>query len=76
MTTKPQFTSSVEYLLDQLEQFLTNNPDISPECLGWWATRDTSLVKRLRDGGDVMTRKMDRIIAWLANPRPTSLPQK
>jgi hypothetical protein len=66
MEQKP--TSSIQWLLGKIEEFLKNNPTISPEGFGWACSRDTSLVERLRAGGDVTTRKMDVIIAYLANP--------
>lgn len=68
--TKKQYTSSIEWLRDQVEEFLKNNPNITAECLGWWAVQDTKLVGRLREGADVTTRKMDKIIAFLADPKP------
>jgi len=63
-----QNASTIGWLLGQIEQFLTNNPTLTAENFGWRCCRDTSLVARLREGGDVTTRKMDAIIAFLANP--------
>lgn len=68
--TNKKYSSSIEWLRDQVEEFLINNPEITAECFGWWAVQDTKLVGRLREGADVTTRKMDRIIAFLANPQP------
>lgn len=60
--------STVEWLIEQIDVFLTNNAPMSEESFGWHAIKDTSLVGRLRSGGDVTTRKLDRIIAYLHNP--------
>lgn len=68
--TTAKHSSSIEWLLADIEKFLVNNPSVTAECLGWWTVRDTKLVDRLRGGGDVTTRKMDKIIAFLHNPEP------
>lgn len=68
-----KFSSSIEWLLDQIEQFLKANASagLTAEGFGWKAIGDPSLVKRLRQGGDVTTRKMDKIIRYLENPNQT-----
>lgn len=70
MTDEPKkkYATTQEWLLDQIEQHLARNTHLTPESLGWRAIRDSSLVDRLRAGGDVTTRKMDKIIAYIANP--------
>lgn len=57
---------SIVRLLADIEMFLTENPELSAEGFGWRAIKETSLVKRLREGGDVSTRKMDAIIVFMA----------
>lgn len=64
--TKPKSTR--EWLLLQVEAFLKNNPHIDPESFGWRSVKDSSLVDRLRAGKDVTTRKLDMLIAYMANP--------
>ena len=66
--TKKQYSSSIEWLLAQIDSYLSENQDVTPECFGWRAMRDTKLVDRLRNGGDITTRKMDKVIRYLANP--------
>lgn len=48
-------------LLEFIELFLARRPNLTAEHFGWLAAGDTSLVKRLRDGGDITTRKLDKI---------------
>lgn len=67
-TDKKAFTSSIEWLAHEVEVFLANNPEMEPSSFGYRAINDPSLVARLRAGGDVTTRKMDKIIAFLQNP--------
>lgn len=56
------------WLLEQIELFLSNNPSMSPEGFGWNACRNTSLVERLRKGGDTTTTNLDKVIAFLGSP--------
>jgi hypothetical protein len=51
--------------LAAIERFLKQNPDITPEHFGWLTIGDTSLVPRLREGGDVTTRKLDLVTEYL-----------
>lgn len=66
--TKKQYNSSIEWLLDRIDEHLASRPSVTPECFGWRSIRDTKLVGRLRAGGDLTTRKMDRVIQYLRNP--------
>lgn len=63
-----QFESTIEQLLFNIEAFLDANPHISEESFGWFSIRQPELLKRLRDGGDVSTRNLDRLIAYMRNP--------
>lgn len=58
---------SVDWLKAQLQQFLKNNPCLTPEGLGWKAVGDPSMVVRVLAGGDVTTSTMDRIIHYLTH---------
>ena len=40
-------------------------PRVTAEAFGWAAIKDSKLVKRLRDGGDVTTGKLDAVIKYL-----------
>lgn len=76
MTTKPtktatgeqKFTSTLEWLLAQIEAYLKKNPHLTPAGFGWVAIRDTSVVERLRQGKDVTTRKFDALVRYMSNP--------
>lgn len=63
--TAPKTT--ISWLLYTVNSFLSMHPDMSPETFGWQAIKDTSLVERLRSGGDVTTRKLDAIISYIHN---------
>jgi hypothetical protein len=63
-----KYSSTREWLLAKVEEFLVNNPHLDPESFGWKSVRDTSIVSRLRVGKDVTTRKLDMLIAYMANP--------
>lgn len=65
---KPKSTR--EWLLLQVEAYLVKNPAVDAESFGWRSVRDSSLVSRLREGKDVTTRKLDALIAYMANPTP------
>lgn len=65
---------TVEWLLEQIEEFLTiNYMQNDGYMFGWHATKDGSLVTRLRDGGDVTTKKMDHLLAFMQNPDKANL---
>jgi hypothetical protein len=53
--------------LAAIERFLKQNPGITHEHFGWLTIGDTTLVTRLRDGGDVTTRKLDLVTEFLLN---------
>lgn len=49
-----------------IEAYLAANPKVTPEGFGWAAIRDSYLVTRLREGGDITTKKLDAVIAYLS----------
>lgn len=59
---------TIDRLLADLEAFLKANPHISEEQVGWFSIRQPNLLKRLRGGGDITTRKLDLVLAWLRSP--------
>lgn len=72
MASKKQTThatppaSTVGALLQMIEAYLAANPKVTPEAFGWAAIKDSYLVTRLRNGGDITTRKLDAIIKYLS----------
>ena len=54
-------------LLAEIEAFLAET-GIAETTFGQRAIRDWQLVERLRDGGDVTTRKAEVIRAFMASP--------
>lgn len=69
-----KYNSTRECLLDMVEEHLRDNPSVSAEGFGWRATGDTTLVKRLREGKDITTRKLDIILKYLhKNKKRTEL---
>ncbi len=58
-----------DWLLAEVEKFLSEFPDIDPESFGWHAIKDCTLVGRLRGGGDVTTKKLDMILQFIFNQR-------
>ncbi len=67
-TKEKKPSSTREWLLQQVEAHLARNPGLDPESFGWRSVKDSSLVDRLRAGKDVTTRKLDALIAYMANP--------
>lgn len=70
-----KLTSTAEWLLHNIDRFLDNNLHngwMDEEAFGWAACKDSSLVERLRNGGDVRTEKMDLILSFVKNPVPPS----
>lgn len=65
MTDEPKKKASIEIMLEQIEGYLRASPTVTPESFGWKAIGDTSLVSRLRAGGDVTTRKFEKIAQYL-----------
>ncbi len=55
------------WLLSEVNNFLEAHPEIEANSFGWKSIKDVSLVTRLRDGGDVTTEKLDKIIAFIFN---------
>ncbi len=79
MSTKPlpagkppkaekKFASTLEWLIHQIDQYLKINPGVTEAAFGWAAIKDTGLVERLREGGDVTTRKFDALVRYMSNP--------
>lgn len=68
MASTKKYTSTREWLLDQIETHLKRNPHLSAPVFGFQAVKDWGVVERLRAGGDVSTRKLDAFIAYMANP--------
>lgn len=58
----------IDWLLGNIERFLDANPGISDEGFGWFACKDSSVLGRLRLGGDIRTKKVERILAFLKFP--------
>ena len=54
-------------LLAEIEDFLAET-GMAATTFGQSAIRDWQLVERLRDGGDVTTRKAEVIRAFMASP--------
>lgn len=57
--------STREMLLDALNKALEANPSLTKAGLGHQAIGDTNLFRRLENGGDITTRKLDAIMAFL-----------
>lgn len=53
-------------LLDQIDDFLSQNPDISPTRFGIEAANDGKIVSKLKSGKDVTLRKADAIYNYIA----------
>jgi len=52
-------------LLDKIDNFLRQNPDISPTRFGVEAANDGKIVSKLRSGKDVTLRKADAIYNYI-----------
>lgn len=52
-------------LLAAVNEYLELHPEMTAESFGWYAVQDSSIVARLRKGGDVTTRKLDKILAFI-----------
>ncbi len=59
---------TIHCLLADLERFLEANPHIAESQLGWFSIKQPNLMERLRKGGDITTRQLDRLLDWMANP--------
>ena len=60
--------STIEVVLARLEAFAKANPHLDEEQIGWFALKEPGVMERLRRGGDIGTRKLDAVLAWLNNP--------
>ena len=58
--------STREALLGMIEQYLAANPKVTPEAFGWAAIKDSKLVPRLRNAGDITTGKLDATLKYLS----------
>jgi hypothetical protein len=56
-------------LLAEVEKCLVDFPQMTPESFGWQSVKDSTLVERLRGGGDVTTKKLDMILQFIFNQR-------
>lgn len=54
-----------EMLILNIDLWLAKHPDIDAESFGWKAVADSSAVGRLKAGGDITTRKLDTILAFM-----------
>ena len=71
-----QATTTRGKLLELIEAYLAaankgcpaDAPRLTPEAFGWAAIKDSYLVTRLRNGGDITTGKLDAVIKYLSNP--------
>lgn len=61
--------STVEWLLQQIDDYRAKNPSMSEATFGWNAIGSTGLVPRLRAGGDVTTRKFDAIVRYMGKSK-------
>jgi hypothetical protein len=62
--------STLEWLWDNIHKFIEANPGLSAESIGWCACGDSSIVRRLSEGSDITTRKMDMLLGYIQDPRP------
>lgn len=65
-TLSPPLT---EWLLEQIEEFLTiNDMDNDGAQFGWLVMHDWKLVTRLRDGKDISVRIFEDVLAFMQKP--------
>ncbi len=69
-----KFASTLEWLVDRINSFLKMNKGLTEASFGWAAIKDTGLVERLRNGGDVTTRKLDALVRFMSNPHKKENP--
>jgi hypothetical protein len=70
MTEKPaekKFNSTREWLIAQIDECIAVH-GVDDESFGYHCLKDSSMVKRLRNGGDITTRKLDITVKFLRNP--------
>lgn len=66
--TPKKYTSSLEWVIDQIDTFLAAHPEINAARFGHLVLKDTGLVSRLKAGGDITTRKLDTIRRFFGDP--------
>jgi hypothetical protein len=69
----PEYYVTRDWLLENIDRFLDANIEtgwLDDEALGWAACEYSSLVPRLRDGGDIRTYQMEQILAYMQDPVP------
>lgn len=74
-TNTPDFDSTGDWLLHNITEFLDANTHlkwVDGEAFGWMACGDSSVCERLRLGGSITIKKMDKIIEFLKDPIPPS----
>lgn len=65
MSDNLPYKTTKDALLNLVNEYLDQHPDVGAESFGWKAVGDSTLVKRLRQGKDVTTRKLDKILAYI-----------
>lgn len=76
-TLKPIYKSkSVARLVAAIDNFKEYNSGLTDEGLGWKAIQDSTVVTRLRNGGDVTTYKYEKLLEFLVAPPKGFLPLK
>jgi len=66
----------VKWLIMAIDTFQSYNTGLSDETLGWKSIGDSSVVGRLRSGGDVTTKKYEDLRDFLVSPPQGFLPLK
>lgn len=69
-------SKAVETLVKAIDHFKRYNSGLSDEGLGWKAIQDSTVVTRLRNGGDVTTKKYEDLFDFLISPPEGFLPLK
>lgn len=59
--------TTLEAVLERVEDFLQQHPDISESTFGRMAIGNNLIVSRLRAGKDITTKKLDRLLTFMAN---------
>lgn len=67
MSKSPDTIQAAIPLLAEIEAFLKET-GMAATTFGEQAIRDWTLVERLRKGGDLTTRKAERVRAFMASP--------
>jgi len=73
-TTKHIYPTTLDWLKAKIDEFLVTKPEMTERSFGWLTIKEAGLVDRLHAGGDITTKKLDRIIAFMIengfNPHP------